>query len=110
MICIDLELRGRRVMLLGEGVRELPVCPALPLLISGRVLAGRWVTQAVAGGPSSAAVRSGQFWGMCIQLFQAQGDIARAPHLLIPGAFVVAAVTGFVLVGEGLRRASDGRD
>jgi oligopeptide transport system permease protein len=45
--------------------------------------------------------RPTQSWG--IQLFEAQTRLAQAPHLLVPGAFVVAAVTGSVLLGEALR-------
>jgi oligopeptide transport system permease protein len=41
-------------------------------------------------------------WGL--QLFRAQDRVAEAPHLLVfPGLFVVLAVAGCVLLGEGLR-------
>ena len=51
--------------------------------------------------------RPTQSWG--ILLFQAQDRLSQAPHLLIfPGTFLVAAVLGFVLLGEGLRRSSTG--
>ncbi len=47
--------------------------------------------------------RPTQSWG--IQLFQAQDDLARAPHLLVfPGLFMVTTVAALVLVGEGLRQ------
>lgn len=46
-------------------------------------------------------------WGL--QLAAAQHHIGQAPHLLIPGAFVMLAVLGFVLVGEALRDALDPR-
>ncbi len=45
--------------------------------------------------------RPTQSWG--IQLYEAQDWLARAPHLLVPGLFVVVAVAGFVLLGEALR-------
>lgn len=45
--------------------------------------------------------RPTQSWG--IQLFEAQSRLAQAPHLLVPGLFVVAAVAGFVLLGEAMR-------
>jgi len=48
--------------------------------------------------------RPTESWG--ILLFQAQDRLSQAPHLLVfPGAFLVAAVLGFVLLGEGLRTA-----
>ncbi len=44
-----------------------------------------------------------QSWG--VQLYTAQDRIGQAPHLLIfPGLFVLLAVVGCVLLGEGLRR------
>lgn len=47
--------------------------------------------------------RPTESWG--IQLFEAQDRLGAAPHLLVfPGLFVVAAVVGFVLLGEALRR------
>ena len=45
--------------------------------------------------------RPTESWG--IQLYQAQDRIALAPHLLVPGAFVVLTVVAFVLLGEALR-------
>lgn len=47
-----------------------------------------------------------QSWGL--QLAQAEGRLAQAPHLLLPGVFVVAAVAGFVLLGEALRERGAG--
>jgi ABC-type dipeptide/oligopeptide/nickel transport system permease subunit len=44
-------------------------------------------------------------WGL--MLADAAQDMARAPHLLIPGAFLVAAVLAFLLLGEALRNALD---
>jgi ABC-type dipeptide/oligopeptide/nickel transport system permease subunit len=44
-------------------------------------------------------------WGL--MLSDAAGDMQRAPHLLIPGAFLVAAVLAFLLLGEALRNALD---
>ena len=42
-------------------------------------------------------------WG--IMLAEAQQYVRRAPHLLIPGVFLSAAVFGFVLLGDALRDA-----
>jgi len=44
-------------------------------------------------------------WGL--MLSDAASDMQRAPHLLIPGAFLVAAVLAFLLLGEALRNALD---
>jgi oligopeptide transport system permease protein len=44
-------------------------------------------------------------WGL--MLADAAADMQRAPHLLIPGAFLVAAVLAFLLLGEALRNALD---
>jgi len=44
-------------------------------------------------------------WGL--MLSDAAQDVGRAPHLLIPGAFLVAAVLAFLLLGEALRNALD---
>jgi len=39
--------------------------------------------------------------------YEAQDRLGAAPHLLVfPGLFVIAAVTGFVLLGEALRRGA----
>lgn len=52
--------------------------------------------------------RPTQSWG--IQLYEAQDRLGQAPHLLIfPGLFVIAAATGFVLLGEALRRQASTR-
>ena len=45
--------------------------------------------------------RPTQSWGL--QLADADLRLAVAPHLLLPGVLVVAAVAGFVLLGEALR-------
>ena len=44
-------------------------------------------------------------WGL--MLSDAAPFTQRAPHLLIPGAFLVAAVLAFLLLGEALRNALD---
>lgn len=46
-------------------------------------------------------------WGVLLQEAQNIQTVAQAPWLLIPGAFVVAAVLAFNLVGDGLRDAAD---
>jgi oligopeptide transport system permease protein len=50
--------------------------------------------------------RPTQSWGL--QLADAEARMLTSPHLLLPGLFVVAAVAGFVLLGEELR--ARGRD
>jgi len=46
--------------------------------------------------------RPAQSWG--IQLYESGARLRSAPHLLVfPAAFLVAAVVGFVLLGEALR-------
>lgn len=47
-------------------------------------------------------------WGL--QLAAARTHVGVAPHLLIPGGFVMLAVLGFVLAGDALRAALDPRD
>ncbi|MHB8961095.1 MAG: ABC transporter permease [Candidatus Limnocylindrales bacterium] len=44
-------------------------------------------------------------WGLL--LFSAQNRLAQAPHLIIPAVFLVLVVSSLVLLGQGLRRASD---
>lgn len=44
-------------------------------------------------------------WGLL--LLQAQSRLAQAPHLIAPAVFLVVAVSSLVLLGRGLRRASD---
>lgn len=46
-------------------------------------------------------------WGL--QLAAAQTHIAQAPHLLIPGGFVMLSVFAFVLAGDAVRDALDPR-
>lgn len=73
-----------------------------PLLVLASAYAGVVVAaEATLTFAGVGLARPVQSWG--IQLFEAQSRLAQAPHLLIPGAFVVAAVTGFVLLGEALR-------
>jgi oligopeptide transport system permease protein len=48
-----------------------------------------------------------QSWGL--QLGAAQTHIGQAPHLMIPGGFVILAVLGFTLAGDALRDALDPR-
>ena len=44
-------------------------------------------------------------WGLL--LLQAQARLSLAPHLIIPAVFLVIVVSSLVLLGQGLRRASD---
>lgn len=44
-------------------------------------------------------------WGLL--LLSAQNRLAQAPHLIIPAIFLVLVVGSLVLLGQGLRRASD---
>ena len=46
-------------------------------------------------------------WGVLLQESQRVHVLAGAPWLLIPGAFVAAAVLAFNFVGDGLRDAAD---
>lgn len=73
-----------------------------PLLVLASAYAGVVVAaEATLTFAGVGLARPVQSWG--VQLFEAQHRLAQAPHLLLPGAFVVAAVTGFVLLGEALR-------
>jgi len=47
-------------------------------------------------------------WGLMLN--QVQDRVLRAPHLLIPGAFLTVTVGAFVFLGEALRAASNPRD
>lgn len=44
-------------------------------------------------------------WGLL--LLQAQNRLGQAPHLLLPAAFLVLTVSSLVLLGQGLRSATD---
>jgi len=46
-------------------------------------------------------------WGVLLQEAQNFRSVALAPWLLLPGAFVVAAVLTFNFIGDGLRDAAD---
>ncbi len=80
-----------------------------PLIVSASAYAGFIVAaEATLTFAGVGLRRPTESWG--IQLFEAQARVAVAPHLLVfPAVFLVTAVVGFVLLGEGLRRApSDG--
>ena len=73
-----------------------------PLLVLASTYAGVVVAaEATLTFAGAGLARPTQSWGL--QLADAEGRLAQAPHLLIPGLFVVAAVAGFVLLGEELR-------
>jgi oligopeptide transport system permease protein len=80
-----------------------------PLIISASVFAGFVVAaEATLTFAGVGLGRPTESWG--IQLFEAQARVAVAPHLLVfPAAFLVAAVVGFVLLGEALRRSPSER-
>jgi ABC-type dipeptide/oligopeptide/nickel transport system permease subunit len=80
-----------------------------PLVVFASAYAGVLISaEAILTFAGVGLQRPAQSWG--ILLFQAQDRILQAPHLLIfPGAFLVAAVLGFVLLGEGLQRPSSQR-
>jgi oligopeptide transport system permease protein len=80
-----------------------------PLIISASVFAGFVVAaEATLTFAGVGLGRPTESWG--IQLFEAQARVAVAPHLLVfPAAFLVAAVVGFVLLGEALRRSPTDR-
>ena len=44
-------------------------------------------------------------WGQL--LLQAQNRLPQAPHLILPAVFLVVLVSSLVLLGQGLRRATD---
>jgi oligopeptide transport system permease protein len=75
-----------------------------PLVVFGSAYAGVLVSaEAILTFAGVGLQRPTQSWG--ILLFQAQARVIQAPHLLIfPSVFLVAAVLGFVLLGEGLQR------
>jgi ABC-type dipeptide/oligopeptide/nickel transport system permease subunit len=75
-----------------------------PLVVFGSAYAGVLISaEAILTFAGVGLQRPTESWG--ILLFQAQDRIAQAPHLLVfPGVFLVAAVLGFVLLGEGLQR------
>jgi oligopeptide transport system permease protein len=80
-----------------------------PLIISASAFAGFVVAaEATLTFAGVGLGRPTESWG--IQLFEAQARVAVAPHLLVfPAAFLVAAVVGFVLLGEALRRSPSER-
>jgi oligopeptide transport system permease protein len=79
-----------------------------PLVVLASAYAGLIVAaEATLTFAGAGLSRPTQSWGL--QLAEAEGRLGQAPHLLLPGVFVVAAVAGFVLLGEELRRRG-GRD
>ena len=76
-----------------------------PLIVSASAYAGFIVAaEATLTFAGVGLARPTESWG--IQLFEAQARVAVAPHLLVfPAMFLVTAVVGFVLLGEGLRRS-----
>jgi len=81
-----------------------------PLVVFASAYAGVLISaEAILTFAGVGLQRPTQSWG--ILLYQAQDRLIQAPHLLIfPGVFLVAAVLGFVLLGEGLQRHSSRRD
>ena len=75
-----------------------------PLVVFASAYAGVLISaEAILTFAGVGLQRPTQSWG--ILLFQAQARIIQAPHLLIfPSIFLIAAVLGFVLLGEGLQR------
>ncbi len=80
-----------------------------PLIVSASASAGFIVAaEATLTFAGAGLRRPTESWG--IQLFEAQARVAVAPHLLVfPALFLVAAVVGFVLLGEALRRSPTDR-
>jgi len=80
-----------------------------PLIVAASAYAGFIVAaEATLTFAGVGLARPTESWG--IQLFEAQARVAVAPHLLIfPAAALVAAVVGFVLLGEALRRSPTDR-
>ena len=78
-----------------------------PLVVFASAYAGVLISaEAILTFAGVGLQRPTQSWG--ILLFQAQARLIQAPHLLIfPSVFLIAAVLGFLLLGEGLRRRRD---
>jgi ABC-type dipeptide/oligopeptide/nickel transport system permease subunit len=78
-----------------------------PLVVFASAYAGVLISaEAILTFAGVGLMRPTQSWG--ILLFQAQARLIQAPHLLIfPSVFLIAAVLGFVLLGEGLQRRRD---
>ena len=78
-----------------------------PLVVFASAYAGVLISaEAILTFAGVGLQRPTQSWG--ILLFQAQARLIQAPHLLIfPSVFLIAAVLGFVLLGEGLQRRRD---
>jgi oligopeptide transport system permease protein len=77
-----------------------------PLVVLASAYAGVVVAaEATLTFAGAGLARPTQSWGL--QLADAEGRLGQAPHLLLPGVFVVAAVAGFVLLGEELRERGD---
>ena len=81
-----------------------------PLVVFASAYAGVLISaEAILTFAGVGLQRPTQSWG--ILLYQAQDRITQAPHLLVfPGIFLVLAVLGFVLLGEGLQRRSTRND
>ena len=99
---------------LGAGPSRLLLVHVLPhsirpLTVSASAYAGFIVAaEATLTFAGVGLARPTESWG--IQLFEAQARISVAPHLLVfPAVFLVTAVVGFVLLGEGLRRSPTDR-
>lgn len=77
-----------------------------PLIVFASAYAGVVIAaEATLTFAGAGLERPGASWGL--QLALAQSRVAEAPHLLVfPGVFVVLAVAGCVLLGEGLRAAT----
>ena len=77
-----------------------------PVLIYGTLYVGTVITAEAILSYMGVGLRLPAIsWGL--MLSDAAADMARAPHLLIPGVFLVAAVLAFLLLGEALRNALD---
>jgi oligopeptide transport system permease protein len=95
----------------GAGVVRILRCHVLPnaiapVLIYATLYVGTVITAEAILSYMGVGLRLPAIsWGL--MLSDAAGDMQRAPHLLIPGAFLVAAVLAFLLLGEALRNALD---
>jgi oligopeptide transport system permease protein len=91
---------------LGVGPLRRHIVPnaVRPLVVFASAYAGVLISaEAILTFAGVGLQRPTQSWG--ILLFQAQARLIQAPHLLIfPSVFLIAAVLGFVLLGEGLQR------
>ena len=78
------------------------IITAATLAVPGMIL-GEWALSFLGIGLRPPVVS----WGVLLQQAQNYQAVSLTPWLLLPGLFVILAVLGFNLVGDGLRDAAD---